>query len=154
MNRLDKIVTFKPLGTGQLDQILETELKIVEQRKFNASPQRSFHFELTGAAKELLLSLGDRYEVRRTAAQTRYRAAAGPADLQFDRNSPGARRRLRADRLGAQAGALDFHQVADGTRCPGTIDAPVRAMTTGVAAAGRGILADAGRARTRLSRVI
>ena len=58
MNRLDKIVTFKPLGPDQLDQILEIELKMVEQRIFNASPQRSFHFELTGAAKELLLSQG------------------------------------------------------------------------------------------------
>ena len=49
---------------------------------------------------------------------------------------------------------LTFIKVADGIPRSGMIDAPVRAMTTGVAAPGRGILSDPGRTRTRLSRVI
>jgi ATP-dependent Clp protease ATP-binding subunit ClpA len=58
INRLDKIVTFKALGSDQLNKILDIELKAVQQRVFNASPQRSFLFEVTGAAKALLLSEG------------------------------------------------------------------------------------------------
>src|SRR6266404_4219459 len=58
INRLDKIVTFRPLGSDQLSQILDIELTMVQQRIFNASPQRPFLFELTGAAKGLLLREG------------------------------------------------------------------------------------------------
>jgi ATP-dependent Clp protease ATP-binding subunit ClpA len=58
INRLDKIVTFKPLRSDQLSQILDIELKTVQQRIFNASPQRSFLFEVTTSAKALLLSEG------------------------------------------------------------------------------------------------
>ena len=45
---------------------------------------------------------------------------------------------------------MTFIKVADGIPCPGTVDASVRAMTTGVAAAGRGTLSDAGRAADAL----
>lgn len=57
VNRLDKIVTFKPLRSDQLRQILDIELKMVQQRIFDASPD-AFLFELTGAAKTLLLKEG------------------------------------------------------------------------------------------------
>ena len=58
INRLDRIVTFKPLGSGQLQRILDIELEIVQQRIFRAAPERSFVIEVTGPAKELLLSEG------------------------------------------------------------------------------------------------
>src|SRR5258708_11161098 len=58
INRLDKIVTFKPLGSNQLSQILDIELTMVQQRIFNALSQRPFLFELTGAAKGQLLREG------------------------------------------------------------------------------------------------
>jgi len=58
MNRLDKIVTFRPLGAKQLRQILDIELRMVQERIFQASPQRSFVFTATNAAKELLLRDG------------------------------------------------------------------------------------------------
>jgi ATP-dependent Clp protease ATP-binding subunit ClpB len=154
INRLDKIVTFKPLGPDQLDQILEIELRMVEQRIFNASPQRSFHFELTGAAKELLLSQGtdvkygarplkraiERLLVQPICSLIGTRQVGGGDCVQIDWD-----RRLER---------LTFIKVADGIGCPGTIDAPVRAMTTGVAVAGRAIRSDAGRAPARLFRVI
>jgi len=38
INRLDKIVTFKPLGTDELRRILDIELNMVQQRIFNTSP--------------------------------------------------------------------------------------------------------------------
>jgi ATP-dependent Clp protease ATP-binding subunit ClpA len=58
INRLDKIVTFKPIGTNQLRQILDIELKMVQERIFNAGPERSFVFTATDTAKELLLREG------------------------------------------------------------------------------------------------
>ncbi|HUJ50302.1 MAG TPA: AAA family ATPase [Bryobacteraceae bacterium] len=58
INRLDKIVTFKPLGETQLRQILDIELKMVQERIFCSGPRRSFIFNATGQAKELLLKEG------------------------------------------------------------------------------------------------
>ncbi len=38
INRLDKIVTFKPLGSPELKKILDIELNMVQQRIFNTAP--------------------------------------------------------------------------------------------------------------------
>lgn len=58
INRLDKIVTFKPLGTCELRRILDIELNLVQQRIFNTSPDRSFVFKASDPAKEFLLQEG------------------------------------------------------------------------------------------------
>ena len=58
INRLDKIVTFQPLGTDQLRRILDIELNMVQQRIFNTSPERSFVFKTTDTAKDFLLTEG------------------------------------------------------------------------------------------------
>ncbi|MBI4890421.1 MAG: ATP-dependent Clp protease ATP-binding subunit [Acidobacteria bacterium] len=58
MNRLDKVVVFKPLGEEQLRRILDIELSMVQERVFYASPDRSFVFSLTQEAKEVLLREG------------------------------------------------------------------------------------------------
>jgi ATP-dependent Clp protease ATP-binding subunit ClpB len=58
INRLDKIVTFRPLGTGELKKILDIELNMVQQRIFNTSPERSFVFKASDDAKEFLLQEG------------------------------------------------------------------------------------------------
>ncbi|HME06903.1 MAG TPA: AAA family ATPase [Bryobacteraceae bacterium] len=58
INRLDKIVTFRPLGTEELRKILDIELKMVQQRIFSTSPDRSFAFTTTDAAKDYLLEQG------------------------------------------------------------------------------------------------
>jgi ATP-dependent Clp protease ATP-binding subunit ClpA len=58
INRLDKIVTFKPLGASQLRQILDIELRMVQERIFLAGPGRSFVFTASNSAKELLLREG------------------------------------------------------------------------------------------------
>jgi ATP-dependent Clp protease ATP-binding subunit ClpA len=154
MNRLDKIVTFKPLGRDHLDQILEIELKMVEQRILNASPQRSFHFELTGAAKELLLFQGtdikygarplkraiERLLVQPICSLIGTQQVRGGDSVQIDWEG-------RLERL-------TFIKVAEGIPQSGAIEAPVRAATTGAVTAGRGILSDVVRARARLSKVI
>src|SRR5579871_905928 len=58
MNRLDKIVTFQPLGTEQLKKILDIELNLVQQRIFNTSTDRAFVFTLSDSSKGFLLEEG------------------------------------------------------------------------------------------------
>jgi ATP-dependent Clp protease ATP-binding subunit ClpB len=58
INRLDKIVIFKPLGSEQLEKILNLELDILQQRIFTASASGIFAFQATGAAKSFLLQQG------------------------------------------------------------------------------------------------
>jgi len=57
INRLDKIVTFKRLGSDQLRRILDIELKMVQQRIFSTATEH-FIFEVTAPAKDLLLREG------------------------------------------------------------------------------------------------
>ncbi len=58
MNRLDKIVTFSPLGSEQLKKILDIELNLVQQRIFNTSADRAFVFTMSDEGKDYLLSEG------------------------------------------------------------------------------------------------
>jgi len=58
MNRLDKVVVFKPLGEDQLRKILDIELGYVQHRVFVSNPERSFVFNSTNAAKDHLLAQG------------------------------------------------------------------------------------------------
>ena len=58
MNRLDKVVVFNPLGEKQIRKILEIELKQVQHRVFQSSPERAFVFQCSDEAKEFLLSQG------------------------------------------------------------------------------------------------
>ena len=58
MNRLDKVVTFQPLGSKELKKILEIELNLVQQRIFNTAPERAFVFTVSDAGKEFLLTEG------------------------------------------------------------------------------------------------
>jgi ATP-dependent Clp protease ATP-binding subunit ClpB len=58
INRLDKIVTFNPLGTEQLKKILDIELNLVQQRIFNTANDRPFVFTLSDASKTFLLEEG------------------------------------------------------------------------------------------------
>ncbi len=58
INRLDKIVAFKPLGRQELRKILDIELGYVQQRIFQGPPDRAFVIAATAAAKEYLLDAG------------------------------------------------------------------------------------------------
>ncbi|MBZ5592816.1 MAG: AAA family ATPase [Acidobacteriia bacterium] len=58
MNRIDKVVVFKPLGQAELRQILGLELNILQQRVFNTSATTPFVFSVTEPAKEFLLREG------------------------------------------------------------------------------------------------
>jgi len=58
INRLDKIVTFRPLGSEDLRKILDIELNLVQQRVFNTNNDRAFVFKVTEAGKGYLLEEG------------------------------------------------------------------------------------------------
>jgi ATP-dependent Clp protease ATP-binding subunit ClpA len=58
MNRIDKVVVFKPLGKTELRRVLEIELGQVQQRVLHSSAEKSFVFTVTAAGKDFLLSEG------------------------------------------------------------------------------------------------
>jgi ATP-dependent Clp protease ATP-binding subunit ClpA len=58
MNRIDKVVVFRPLGSSQLQRILDLELNILQQRIFSSANSMPFVFHLTGDAKACLLREG------------------------------------------------------------------------------------------------
>jgi ATP-dependent Clp protease ATP-binding subunit ClpB len=57
MNRIDKVIVFHPLRSQQLEQILEIELGMVQQRVLETARGR-FLFRVTQAAREFLLREG------------------------------------------------------------------------------------------------
>jgi ATP-dependent Clp protease ATP-binding subunit ClpA len=58
MNRIDKVVVFRPLGSDELHRILNIELNMLQQRIFNSATTTPFVFNLTAQAKEFLLREG------------------------------------------------------------------------------------------------
>ena len=58
MNRLDEIVTFRPLGSEQLRKILEIELDFVQERILSSGIDRAFVFTLSEEAKSFVLAQG------------------------------------------------------------------------------------------------
>ena len=59
MNRLDKVVVFRPLGTAELRRILDIELGFVQRRIISAGcGERGFVFNVSSPAKEFLLAEG------------------------------------------------------------------------------------------------
>jgi ATP-dependent Clp protease ATP-binding subunit ClpA len=58
MNRMDHVVTFSTLGQGQLEQILDLELRFLQQRILAAPRTPLFVFTLSPAAKSFVLRQG------------------------------------------------------------------------------------------------
>jgi ATP-dependent Clp protease ATP-binding subunit ClpA len=58
MNRIDKVVVFKPLGAAELRRILDLELGQVQQRIFLSPTEKSFVLTVSDAGKNFLLSEG------------------------------------------------------------------------------------------------
>ncbi len=58
MNRIDKVVVFKTLRPEHLEQILEIELGMVQQRILQATGNNQFVFSCTGKVKQFLLGEG------------------------------------------------------------------------------------------------
>ena len=58
MNRIDKVVVFKPLGEPELRRILDLELGQVQQRILLSPVEKSFVFTVSEAGKNFLLTEG------------------------------------------------------------------------------------------------
>ena len=58
INRLDKIVVFKPLGESELRKILDIELRMVQQRVMQSAGTSPFIFTVAAGAREFLLAEG------------------------------------------------------------------------------------------------
>ena len=99
MNRLDKIVTFQPLGVEQLKKILHIELGLVQQRIFNTSTERAFVFTLAEASKTFFARGRHGPKIRRPAPQACDRTVTGPSSIEPDRHRSSARRRLDSSGL-------------------------------------------------------
>lgn len=59
INRVDKIVTFRPLGRDSLHQILDINLHDLVQRIRMSSPAKAFHLKIHEKTKEFLLNQCD-----------------------------------------------------------------------------------------------
>ena len=58
INRLDRMVVFKPLGREELRTIVDIELEMVKERILNATAGKPFAISITDAAREFLLTEG------------------------------------------------------------------------------------------------
>ncbi len=58
MNRIDKVVVFKPLGERELRRILDLELGQVQQRILTSPADKSFVFTVSDPGKDFLLAEG------------------------------------------------------------------------------------------------
>jgi len=58
INRLDKIVVFKSLGSEELRKIVDIELAIVQQRIMTAAANKPFLISVTDCARQFLLTEG------------------------------------------------------------------------------------------------
>ena len=58
MNRLDRVVVFRPLGTAELKKILSIELNMLQDRIFNSAQTTPFVFNVTEPARDFLLREG------------------------------------------------------------------------------------------------
>ena len=58
LNRLDRIVVFKALGTAELNRIIDIELDVVQQRITTSVGSKRFCITLADSARECLLTTG------------------------------------------------------------------------------------------------
>jgi len=58
MNRLDRVVVFRPLENADLKKILNIELNMLQERIFNSAQTTPFVFNVTEPAKDFLLKEG------------------------------------------------------------------------------------------------
>ena len=132
MNRIDKTVVFHPLRSQQLEQILDIELSMVQQRVLETAKGR-FLFRVTTPAREFLLREGTdlKYGARHLKrAIERYVVYPLASLLATEQVSLGDV--ISIDWDGHEQG-LTFLKEAEGALVP--VTTPVKERTTGAAAA-------------------
>jgi ATP-dependent Clp protease ATP-binding subunit ClpB len=132
MNRIDKVIVFHPLRFEQLEQILEIELGMVQQRVLETAKGR-FLFRVTQAARDFLLregtdlKYGARHLKRAIERYVVYPLASLLATEQVRLGDV-----ISIDWNGTENGLM-FLKESEGALI--TMDSPVPAQTTGAAAA-------------------
>ncbi len=99
MNRIDKVVVFKPLGEPELRRILDLELGQVQQT--NSLFARGKVLRLYGfrQRQRLLVDRRNRSKIRRSPSETRHRTLAGTSAFESHGDQPSHGRRLDSGRL-------------------------------------------------------
>lgn len=114
MNRLDKVVVFRPLGEPELRRILNLELGFVQQRIFNSAHTAQFFFLCTDGAKEFLLAEGtDRQYGARHLKRALERHLVYPLSNLIATDQVRAGDMVRVDH-DDEAGRLVFYREAEG----------------------------------------
>jgi hypothetical protein len=132
MNRIDKVIVFHPLRSEQLEQILEIELGMVQQRVLETAKGR-FLFRVTQAARDFLLregtdlKYGARHLKRAIERYVVYPLASLLATEQVRLGDV-----ISIDWNGTENGLM-FLKESEGALI--TMDSPAPAQTTGAAAA-------------------
>ena len=93
MNRIDKVVVFRSLKEHHLRQILDIELRSVQDR-ITESAGTKFVFECTDEAKEFLLERRHRPQIRCTSPQALDRAVSRLSALESRRDRSRSRRAI------------------------------------------------------------
>ena len=101
MNRLDKVVVFHPLRHEQLEQILEIELGMVQQRVLDTG-RGQFLFRVTSAAQEIPAAGRHGHQVRRAAPEAGHREIRGLSAGEPAGDRTDSLRRHAGRRLGRQ----------------------------------------------------
>jgi ATP-dependent Clp protease ATP-binding subunit ClpB len=129
MNRLDKVVVFHPLRPEQLEQILEIELGMVQQRVLDTG-RGQFLFRVTGAARQFLLQegtdikYGARHLKRAIEKYVVYPLANLLATEQVNFGD------MLVIDWGAEEGRLMFDREGQGAIIPVPVRRPVRTVTS------------------------
>ena len=91
MNRLDKIVVFRPLGMPELRDILSYRTDAVQERIFDAPNLPPFVITVTNPAREYVAQGRHRYEIRRPPSEAGHRPAPGASAVEPHRHRAGLR---------------------------------------------------------------
>ena len=76
INRLDKVVVFKSLGSRELRRIVDIELEMVQQRILASTASKTFRINVTEARSAVLADGGYRFQVWSAPSEARHRAPA------------------------------------------------------------------------------
>ena len=116
MNRIDKTVVFKTLRPEHLEQIIEIELGMIQQRILMASGANQFVFSCTKPVKEFLLEVGfdKRYGARHLKRALEQNIVQPIANL-VSTNQIKLGDFIRIDRVG---GEITFVKEAEGALVP------------------------------------
>ena len=152
MNRIDKTVVFHPLRSAQLDQILDIELSMVQQRVLETARGR-FLFRVTPPAREFLLKegtdlkYGARHLKRAIERHVVYPLASLLSTQQVSLGDV-----ISIDWHGAETG-LKFMKEAEGAMIPMPAPPPVGRIVVAAAAGTEGGYAADGKERSLTERL-